>query len=57
MAVAGLALVALLLKAVLPAHQDTWETLALLAPIDLGLALGTFYALSGPTWRPPKGER
>jgi hypothetical protein len=54
-AVAGLALVALLLKVVLPAHQDTWETLTLLAPIDLGLALGTFYALSGPTWRPPKG--
>ena len=54
LAIAGLALVALLLKVILPGHQDTWETLALLLPVDLGLALGTFYALSGPTWRPPR---
>lgn len=53
-AVAGLGIVALLLKAVMPAHQDTWETLALLLPIDVGLALGTIHALSGPTWRPPR---
>src|SRR5690348_2410300 len=55
LAVAGLGVVALLLKGGMPGHQDTWETLALLLPIDLGLALGTFYALSGPTWRPPRG--
>ena len=54
LAIAGLAVAALLAKAVLPGHQDTWETLALLVPIDLGLALGTFYALGGPTWRPPR---
>lgn len=54
LAIAGLALVALLLKVALPGHQDTWETLALLLPIDLGLALGSLYALSGPTWRPPR---
>ena len=54
-AVAGLAVTALGLKGIVPAHQDTWETLALLLPIDLGLALGTIYALSGPTWRPPRG--
>ena len=54
LAVAGLALVALLLKVVLPGHQDTWETMALMLPIDLGLALGTLHALGGPTWRPPR---
>ena len=54
LAIAGLALVALFLKVAMPSHQDTWETLALLFPIDLGLALGTLYALSGPTWRPPR---
>ena len=54
-AVAGLAVTALVLKLVLPGHQDTWETLALLLPIDLGLAFGTLYAISGPTWRPPRG--
>lgn len=53
-AVAGLGGVALLLKLVLPGHQDTWETLALLLPIDLGLCFGTLFALSGPTWRPPR---
>ncbi|HEX7918168.1 MAG TPA: DUF4105 domain-containing protein, partial [Gemmatimonadales bacterium] len=55
-AVGGLALVAFLLKLVLPGHQDTWETMALLLPIDLGLAFGTLYAVSGPTWRPPRGQ-
>lgn len=54
-AVIGLAVVALLLKVVLPGHQDTWETMALLLPIDLGLGFGTLYAISGPTWRPPRG--
>ncbi|HWA40837.1 MAG TPA: DUF4105 domain-containing protein, partial [Gemmatimonadales bacterium] len=53
-AVMGLAVVALLLKVILPGHQDTWETLALMLPIDLGLGFGTLYAVSGPTWRPPK---
>ena len=53
-AVMGLAVVAVLLKVVLPGHQDTWETMALLLPIDLGLGLGTLYAISGPTWRPPR---
>ncbi len=54
-AVMGLAVVALLLKVVLPGHQDTWETLALMLPIDLGLGFGTLFAVSGPTWRPPRG--
>lgn len=54
-AVGGLAVVALLLKALPLQAQDTWETLALFVPIDLGLALGTILATSGPSWRPPKG--
>ena len=55
-AVMGLAVMALVLKVALPGHQDTWETIALLLPIDLGLGLGTLYAISGPTWRPPRGQ-
>lgn len=55
-AVMGLAVVALLLKVLLPGHQDTWEAMALFLPIDLGLGLGTLFAISGPTWRPPRVE-
>jgi hypothetical protein len=54
LAVAGTALAAVLIKVTPWGHQDTWETIALLLPIDLGLALGTILAIGGPRWRPPK---
>lgn len=53
-AVAGTALAAVLIKVTPWGHQDTWETIALLLPGDLGLAVGTILAIGGPRWRPPK---
>ena len=55
-AVAGLALTALLIKAFPFARQDDWEMLALFLPIDLGLAAGTIFSFNGPRWRPPRLE-
>jgi hypothetical protein len=56
LAVAGTALAAVLIKVTPWGHQDTWETIALLLPIDLGLAAGTILAIGGPRWRPPVGQ-
>jgi hypothetical protein len=44
-AVAGLALCAVLIKLTPWARQDDWELIALLLPIDLGLAAGTVMAV------------
>lgn len=52
-AVAGTALMAVLIKVTPWGRQDTWETIALLLPIDLGLSIGTILAIGGPRWRPP----
>ena len=54
-AIAGLALTALVIKAFPFARQDDWEMLALFLPVDLGLAAGTIFSFNGPRWRPPKG--
>ena len=53
-AIGGLALIALGLKAFPFARQDDWEMIALFLPIDLGLAVGTVLSLNGPRWRPPR---
>ena len=53
-AVAGLALTAVVIKAFPFARQDDWEMLALFLPIDLGLAAGTIFSFNGPRWRPPR---
>ncbi len=55
-AVAGLALTALVIKAFPFARQDDWEMLALFLPIDLGLAAGTILSFNGPRWRPPRSQ-
>jgi hypothetical protein len=44
-AVAGIALCAVLIKVTPWARQDDWELIALLLPIDLGLAAGTLLAV------------
>ena len=54
-AIAGLALCAVLIKLTPFGHQDDWEMIALLLPVDLALAVGTLLAMAGPSWRPPKG--
>jgi hypothetical protein len=46
-AIAGMALVAVLIKVTPWARQDDWELIALLLPVDLGLAAGTVLALRG----------
>ena len=56
LAVAGLALTGLLIKAFPFGRQDDWETLALFLPIDLGLAAGTIFSFNGPRWRPPRSQ-
>ena len=53
-AVAGLALMALVITATPWGHQENWEMIALFLPVDLGLALGSVLALNGPKWRPPR---
>lgn len=54
-AIAGLACCAVLIKLTPFGHQDDWELIALLLPIDLALAVGTLLSLGGPSWRPPRG--
>jgi uncharacterized protein DUF4105 len=53
-AVTGLALCAILVKATPWGHQDNWEMIALFLPVDLGLAVGSVLSLNGPRWRPPR---
>lgn len=55
LAIMGIALCAVLVKATPFGHQDNWELIALFLPIDLALGAGTLLALRGPSWRPPRG--
>ena len=50
-----LAVSALLTGVFSAAGQDLRETTALFLPIDLGLALGSWFAIGGVRWRPPRG--